>query len=319
MKARQLIILIAIIVTSFGLTFQGCKKSKTTDQTTNDKTTSLQQLTNDENKAENNSDEAMNDVNSVLSPGGGLKSAQFIPCNATVDSAVVHDTILTFYIRYHGYNCNNTKIITGNIEISKNVNVNWHVAGATVLVKFIDYKVVRVANGKSMTFNGTKTFTNVSGGFIWQLGFPGHPAMIEKVTGSILVTFDDNTTTKTWNIARQRTLTRTVTADSVPHLVLTIDGFGSDAGYNNLVFWGVNRNGENFYTQINQSVVIKEACSWDPCSGVELFTIPGASKSATVTFGYDSNNDPVSGDNCPTRYRIDWTVNGQSGTFFLPL
>jgi hypothetical protein len=317
MKTRHLIFLIAVIATSFGLTFIGCKKSKTTDPPTPGNS-SWQQLTIDENNVENNSDEAMNDATNVLTPGGLLKGSQSLPCHATIDSAVVHDTIRTIYIHYNGLNCLNTKYITGNVEISKNVNVNWHEAGATVLVKFIDYKVVRIANGKSMTFNGTKTFTNVSGGYIWQLGFPGHYALVDKVSGAIQVKFDDNST-RTWNIARQRTLTRVVTIDSVPHLVLTIDGFGSDGGYSSLVTWGVNRNGENFYTQITQSVVIREACGWDPCSGIETFQIPSASKSATVTYGYDSNNELITDGTCPTRYRIDYTVNGTSGTLFLPL
>lgn len=241
-----------------------------------------------------------------------------LPCHATIDSTPVHNDTIIIYIHYNGLSCNLQKFITGTIEIIKNINTNWHDPGATVFVKFIDFKVTRVATQKSMTFNGTKTFVNVSGGFIWQLGYQIQ-ALIHKVTGTIQVTFDDNTI-KTWNINRQRTLTRVIIGTDA-HLLLTIDGLGSADGYNNLVVWGVNRNNENFYSQINQSVVIKEACDWDPCCGIQFFTIPATQKSATVTFGYDSNNNPVpcDGNVCPTRYRVDWTINNQSGTFFLPL
>lgn len=317
MKTNNLIRLSAILVILLGLIFTGCTKKSTTDQTSSN-TSSLQQLSIDETNLENNSDEAMNDANAVLSPGGLLKSSELLPCNATIDSALVHNDTLIIYIRYHGLTCAGKKFITGNIEVRKNIHTNWHDPGATVYVTFIDFKVTRVATQKSMTFNGTKTFVNVSGGYIWQLGYQVD-ALIHRVTGAIQVTFDDNTT-KSWNIAKQRTLTRVVNG-SIAHLLLTIDGLGSADGYNNLVVWGVNRNNENFYAQITQSVIVKEACDWDPCCGIEVFQIPAAHKSATVTFGYDSNNNqlPCTGDECPTRYRVDWTVNNQSGTFYLPL
>jgi len=318
MKTNNIIRLSAILVILLGLIFTGCSKKSTTE-TTNTSTSSLQQLTSDENIVENNSDEAMNDANAVLSPGG-LKSTEMLPCNATIDSTPVHNDTIVIYIHYHGLTCDNKKFITGDIQVSRNVNTHWYDAGATVLVKFINFKVVRVATQKSMTFNGTKTFVNVSGGFIWQLGYQIQ-ALIHRVTGSIQVTFDDNST-KTWNIARERILTRVIdTANNAAHLLLTINGLGSADGYDNLVVWGVNRNNENFYSQITESVIIKEACSWDPCCGVEEFQIPATHKSATITFGYDSNNNliPCGSTDCPTRYRVDWTINNQSGTFFLPL
>ena len=127
------------------------------------------------------------------------------------------------------------------------------------------------------------------------------------------VTFDDNTT-RTWNVARQRTFTGTI-----GQLNMTVDGFGADGSYNNLVVWGINRNGENFYTQITQSIVFRETCNWDPCSGVKIHQIPSDSKKATITFGYNDLNEPVVGDECPTKYRLDWEKGTHSGTVYLPL
>jgi hypothetical protein len=317
MKTNNLIRLSAILVILLGLIFTGCNKKSTTEQTSTN-TSSLQQLTLDENNVENNSDDAMNDANAVLTPGG-LKSSQGLPCHATIDSTPVHNDTITIYIHYNGLTCNLNKFITGTIEISKNINTHWYDAGATVMVKFIDYKVTRVSTQKSMTFNGTKTFTNVSGGYIWQLGYQIQ-SLIDRITGAILVTFDDNTT-KSWNIDRQRTLTRVIDSTNSAHLLLTIEGLGTADGYNNLAIWGVNRNGENFYSQITQAVIMKEACNWDPSCGIEIHQIPATHKSATVTFGYDNNNSQIAcgSSECPTRYRVDWTINNQSGTFFLPL
>jgi hypothetical protein len=124
----------------------------------------------------------------------------------------------------------------------------------------------------------------------------------------------DNGTSRAWNVARQLTYTGTP-----GQFVLTVDGFGTSGEFANLVVWGTNRQGEEFFTQITQSVVHKQTCDWNPVSGIKIHQIPSDSKSATITFGFDSNNQPVVGDDCPTRYRIDWQKNNQSGTRYLPL
>jgi len=101
----------------------------------------------------------------------------------------------------------------------------------------------------------------VNGGLIWMI-----PQYISSVTfkdeGYLTVTFDDNTT-KSWNVARQTTFTYSTTDNQY---ILTIDGFGSADTYSNLVLWGINRNSEQFYIQILQSVVHRQYCGWDPCT-----------------------------------------------------
>ena len=124
----------------------------------------------------------------------------------------------------------------------------------------------------------------------------------------------DNGTSRTWNIARKITYTGTA-----GQYIMTIDGFGTSGNYQNLVVWGTNRQGEEFFTQISQSVVCRQACDWDPVSGIKIHQIPLDNKSATITFGYTTTNEPIVGDECPTRYRVDWQRNNKSGTDFLPL
>jgi hypothetical protein len=309
MKATKFLKIGVILIAVIGLTFAGCKKEKQNDQTPD--SSSMQQLSKDDNAMENASDEALNDVNTLLS-GGNLKSTDFWPCHATIDStAVVNDTI-TFFITYNGLNCKGNLSRTGKVEIKKKVGTHWHDIGATVIVTCIDLQITKVSNGKSIKLNGTKTFQNMTGGFIWQLGNQ-YSSIVHKIWGVINVTFDDNTT-RTWNIARQRTFTGTM-----GQLLMTIDGFGTEGSYNNLVVWGINRNGETFYTQIIQSVVFRETCDWNPCSGIKIHQIPSDDKKATITFGYNNNNEPVVGDECPTKYRLDWQKGIHSGTIYLIL
>jgi len=311
MKSKKLIQLSFILIVLLGFSITGCKKDNLNQGSTD--TSSMLQLTADEINVENAMDDAVKDAEAVMSFGGiHLKSTVGLPCNATIDStSVINDTI-TFFITYDGLNCNGNRHRTGKIEIKKAVGTHWGQVGATVIYKYIDYTITRVATGKSLTLNGTKTFQNVSGGHIWQLGF-GATSIVHRINGTMQTKFEDGTT-HTWNVARQVTYTGTPN-----QLLMTVDGFGSAGEYTNLVTWGINRKDEVFYTQITQSVVHKELCSWDPVSGIKIHQIPSANKSVTITFGYDSNNQPVTGDECPTKYRFDWQRNGDSGTIYMLL
>jgi hypothetical protein len=311
MKTRKLIQLGALLITVVSLSLTGCKKDNI--ERGNSDSVSMEQLSTDENNMEAVTDDALKDVEGVLSyHGGGYKSTAGIPCNATVDSvAVVNDTI-TLFITYDGLNCNGTRNRTGQVEIKKKVGTHWGQPGATINIRYIDFAVTRVGSGRTMTLNGSKTFENVSGGFIWQLGTT-LTAVVQKVSGSMNITFE-NGTSRSWNIARQRTYT-----GAPGHLSLTVDGFGAAGEYSSLVTWGTNRHGEQFYTQITQSVVHKELCGWDPVSGIKIHQIPAHSKTATITFGFNNNNEPITGDECPTRFKIDWTNGTHSGTNYIQL
>lgn len=311
MKTKNLIQLAFILVSALSIALTSCKKDDL--DTGNANPDELKQLSADENYVESIMNDAISDVSSVMSNNGGnLKSTEWLPCNATIDSlAVVNDTV-TIYITYNGLNCNGTRNRTGKIEIKKKVGTHWEQAGATVVYKYINFTVTRLANNSTVTLNGTKNFVNVNGGHRWQVGST-IDSFVERVSGNMQASFD-NGTSRTWNVARQVTYTGTA-----GQLILTVDGLGTSGEYQNLAVWGTNRQGEEFFTQITQSVIHRQACEWDPVSGIKIHQIPSDNKSATITFGYNDNNEPIVGDECPTRYRVDWQRNNQSGTAYLTL
>ncbi|MEI7490656.1 MAG: hypothetical protein WCK92_04595 [Bacteroidota bacterium] len=308
MKTTRIFTLsLALVLTAFfGMT--SCQKSKSSVDNPN--TSSIQNLANDENQVTSASDEALNDINTVLSGNGGLKSTEGPPCHAIIDSLSIASDTMTYYITYNGANCRGNLIRTGQIEISKHVGTKWWQVGATITYKYINFHVTHVKSGKSITLNGRKTLVNVSGGLIFMI--PQYKTFVTtKDSGYMNVIFSDSTS-KFWNVRRQVTYTKVNS-----NLVLTIDGFGSADGYDNLVLWGTNRNSEQFYIQILQSVVHKQVCGFDPCSGQKKMMIPSDSKGATLTFGYDTNNQPITNDDCPVKYKVDWYKNGNSGTLYL--
>lgn len=310
MKATTFFRLFLVLMTTVTIIMTGCKKDEP-DPTPQDNTKSLQQLSKDDNNIQAISDEIQNDAMNVAS-GGNLKATyNYWPCNATIDSTDVQGDTITYYITYNGLNCAETFYRTGQVIVKRPKGIPWIAAGASVTVKQIDFHITKVATGESIMLNGQHIFTNVSGGNLWTLAFGVTDALVHRVEGYMNATFDDSTT-QTWYIARQRMLTAPL--DS---LVLTVDGFGSADGYSNLVTWGTNRNGEDFYGQINQSVVYKLICNAHPVTGIIHYEIPSGDKSATITYGYDSNNQPVTNGDCPTKYRLDWEYNGNSGTIYL--
>jgi hypothetical protein len=310
MKTKNLFLLVFLMIAVMIFILASCTKEKN-NNTPPANTESLQQLATDENNVANASNRASNDAEAVLSQQK-LKSTESGPCNTTITiGGVVNDTI-SVDIYYHGADCDNTVIRNGHVIIKKKYDQDFGEAGATVILTMNNFTVTK--GGKSLTLNGSKYFENVSGHYLYELGLDSTvTSVVLREWGTITATFDDNTS-KVWSLARQGTYT-----GSLVQLVITEDGFGTAGGYSNLVMWGINRNGEQFYSSITQSVVFKQVCNFNPCSGIIVHNIPGADKSATVTYGYDNNNNLITNGDCPTRYRVDWVIKDKSGTFFLPL
>ena len=312
MRTKNLSRLGFLMIAMLVFILAGCSKSDKT-QTTTPGTESMQQLTNDENTITNASDQVMNDAEGVLSQGKD-KSTQAGPCNTTITIGNLANDTISIDINYHGADCDNKVVRSGDVIIKKKYQEDWSQAGSTVILLLENFKRTRISNGKSLTLNGTKYFENVSGHNLFQLGLDSTvTSVVHKIWGNITATFDDNST-KIWSIAREETYT-----GSLINLVMTEDGFGSADGYSNLEYWGTDRNSEQFYSSITQTVVYRQVCNFNPCSGIVNSVIPSASKSATTTFGYDSNNNLITNGDCPSRYRIDWVIGNKSGTFFLPL
>lgn len=307
LKLLSQLILTAAVITA--ITFSGCKRKKTEEPEPTVNTTTVSNLSKDDNEVESASDDAMNDANDVMSRGTSKDIS--LPCHVTLDTVLNDSSTITFRLTYAGLNCNGTRNRSGQIEITKSKNTPWSAVNASVTVKLINFKVTRVVTGKSITLNGTKTFVNVSGGLVKDLVAGTNLSRIHTVTGSLEILFD-NGTTKTWNVSRKRTISGT----TPNNLVIDHQGTGSADGYDNLVTWGFNRDNEAFYTQITTTVRMKETCQWYPAEGQKVYSIPSDGKKATITFGFDNNDTqlPSGSTTCPTKYKFEWSKTFANGT-----
>jgi hypothetical protein len=206
-------------------------------------------------------------------------------------------------------NCFPGRKRSGVIKLTALKTMRWKDAGATIDIAFINFKTTRVADNKSIIFNGSKTMKNVSGGLLRNLATRG--PIIHTVTSNGMNASFDNGTNRQWSIAKKRTFTYNNGA------VLSTTGMHNDGSSNDVAVWGTNRLGQTFSTRIVDPMVVRQDCGFRLVSGKIMHTkmaIP-----ITVTYGLDNNGSPVS---CPTGsffYKAEWTGrNGVSYSIIRP-
>lgn len=301
-KSLVIILLSAVVMTA-------CQKDEPVVVPTD--STPVQQLSQDDSSVEYNVDEVIIDAGDILSGNYGMKNLN-LPCNSTLESVTVTNDTVNYHINYNGQNCAQTSHRTGSVIIRIKEDTQWTAPGAFLLVEFIDYNVTNILNGITMTINGTSSLENVSGGTIQQLG-SGVSSVINKNVADVMVTFSDLS-------AREWHLTKMLVYTGAPgSLILAVNGFGNSHGYNSVLSWGKDREDKVFFSQVAQTVIFTEACSFAPRSGRLIYSIPVDNLTATVTYGYNSSNNPISGAECPTHYKLEWNQHGDSGTIYLPL
>jgi hypothetical protein len=287
---------IAMLVLAAGMIFTACKKDKDTE--TEDNTEEISSSS-DDARFSDESEQAIEDANTLLSGSSlaGAKTAAVSICGATIDSSQKTNGIITMNFDGTSTCINNTRTRSGSITLSLPAGVKWADAGAVLTITFNNYKVTRVSDGKSVTFSGSKTITNVTGGLSRNLTSGG--SIEHKVRGAITITFDDNSQ-RSWQIARKRT----ISVDGSTYAVIT-EGDTTVAGNSNVVIWGQNRYGRAFYGVIEQPIINNSDCEWHAVSGKRI--LKGLLREVTLTFGVDNAGNPVSSGNCPYGFKINWT------------
>jgi hypothetical protein len=307
MKAR--ILSLAAIIFSFSLFFfTACKKTPATDTDYSNESTVH---SDDQSRFSGEIDAVSDDADAALdvTPGFSGRGEQIQICNATV----VVDTISnprTITITYNGTNCQGNRTRTGVVVISMAQGVRWRNPGAVVNVNIQNLRITRLSDNKSITINGTHTYTNVSGGLLINLATLG--TVTHTITSSNMsVTFDNNSQ-RTWQVAKQRVFTYN------NGIVVTTTGTHAEAGVSGIVEWGTNRFGRTFTTAITQPLVVRQDCNFRLTSGKVDHVTPVFN--ANVTFGLDAAGNPTSCPGAGSYYmKIVWTgPGGNSHTIIWP-
>ncbi|HET6226771.1 MAG TPA: hypothetical protein VFF27_10865, partial [Bacteroidia bacterium] len=215
-------------------------------------------------------------------------------------------------ITYKGLSCDSLRkregIISIQLPYANGKVTRWNEKGAKIIVTYSNYKVTRIADNKSLTFNGAVTATNVNGGGILVL-LSGQP-IVHQLRGGMVITFDDGST-REWMVARKRTYQ--FAAASV--LSVTESGDTTLNGVPKTAYWGTTRAGAQFTvtapTDVVTNVLGGLVCRlYKPVQGGVVIT--SNSKQLTITYGVDVNGNIITGaTDCPYGYKLVWTdLNG---------
>jgi hypothetical protein len=196
------------------------------------------------------------------------------------------------------------------VLISIAAGVHWRDVGASVAVHVQDLKITRIRDGKSITLNGYKTITNISGGSLKDLSSLG--SITHTISDSFAVLFSDSTT-KNWQSAKKRDFTY----DN--GIVITTTGNHSDNFHTGIAEWGTNRFGINYTVLIAQPIVIRQDCDFRLVSG-QAAILGSDDVNATITFGLDASGNPTGCPGTGNYYlEVVWVAaNGKSYPIILP-
>lgn len=306
---------IAFLLVFSGLIVIGissCKKRKEFKNETG-------QVSDDNSNITSSIDGSVNDVNATIAKDGNMNGRLASPakylsdtvCGATVDATLHAQGIIT--LTFDGsVDCNGRKR-SGTIKATLQdyaTGKRWKDVGAVLRLDYTDYKVVRTSDNKSLTFNGSHTITNVSGGNSVLLILNLQQTVVHQVDGSnINVKFDDGKTA-VCNISRKYTHTVTRT----PQWIYTItgEGTGSHNGLNNIENWGTTRDGDDFTSQVQQAVVWNTTCTPSkPKSGKMEIKVAAKDFSFITTFGVDAGGNQVS-SGCPWGFKVEWSYKNKT-------
>jgi hypothetical protein len=323
-----------LIATTLSLLLFACKKSTSdTNNTTTPSNADLQTQTDDENRVSTETDAAFDDVNtSILGQATitGSSASTPIRYGVAVTGGTSHDTVKSLIcdavvtidtidatrnitIAYTGNNCQLTRTRSGSVVVSWSKGAVWTTAGTSFTVTFNNLKITRLLDGKSITLNGTHTYTNVSGGSLASLNANTSTQIVHTITSDNMSITFDNGAQRTWSFARKRTYSYN------SGLVIATSGTHTDGSTTGISEWGTNRFGNTFTVQVIQPLTISQSCAWQLTSGEAALV--NAQGTTDITVGLNAQGQAIS---CPIGsgvyyFQLSWTGKaGKTYSIILP-
>ncbi len=324
MKQSKIIAALTVTALFCSITFTNCKKKDDTEPEDTEAVEKAQvaqtdggQTGTDNREVQEENDVAVNEINQIISDSkrlSGRNSVQVTsvagPCGLDVDSVKIkQDTIL---LKYNGITCNN-RTRTGVVRLSWAPGTKWKVAGATVKVEYLGYKVIRASDQRFFILNGTQLVKNESGG-TWIDLLLGQ-TLVTSVSGTNLqVTFTDGKTA-TYNVNRKATY-------SVPNGILTakLEGIGNNGSTSSLENYGTTRNGDSFTSQVTTPIIWNATCGGAVIQGGVTVTNTSKNYSVSFLYGVDANGNPqtVGANQCPYGWAFTWPGIKGTNTKVIP-
>ena len=303
------------IITACVLLTVSCKKNGDMPADTQE---NLQVQSDDQSRVASETDLVADDANVVMNhasinqydfntPVAVDSSYNNIVCDATVTVDTMSNP-KTITITYNGAICMGNRSRTGAVVLSMAKGMHWGDKDAVLTIKLQNLKIKRLSDNKSITLNGTKVITNVTGGRL--INLPNVGTITHTIISTNMsITFDDGRQ-RTWQVAKQRMFTYN------NGVVISTTGIHNDATHQGISEWGMNRFGRTFVSVITQPIVIRQDCAFRLVSGQVKLIRPDVT--TVATFGLDANGNATT---CPGTgsyyFKLVWTAD-KTYTVILP-
>jgi hypothetical protein len=276
----------------------------------------VKQFNEDANDIKSESDNVNNDINSSINNTsiGGRTSASYSSelCGVTIDSSQIANKIL--YYNFDGITpCfSPSRTRGGQIKVELINGNSWKDVGAVLKLTYNNFKVTKLSNNKSITFNGIKTLKNVNGINWFTFLLSTSNFKFQERALNIQVSFSDGGQA-TWNSARMTTWDY-VPANATPGIPYGYVKFTSNGdtllnAVANTDSWGLNRSNQSFSTSYQSPWVSNSYCGfWRPTSGSLAHVVAGVNN-LSIVLGVDQSGNP-STLSCAYGYKVSWTPFG---------
>lgn len=305
---KKIIVFIGTVFLVTGI-LVSCKKE---EQAPAPLDTRLSKFNEDAGDIKSESDNVDNDINSSIDNTslGGRTNVSYSSelCGVTIDSSQIANKIL-FY-NFDGITpCfSPSRTRAGQIKVELIAGNRWKDIGAVLKLTYINYKVTRLSDNKSITFNGIKTLKNVNGINWFTFLFSTSNFLFQERALNVQVSFNTGATA-VWNSARltkwEYIPANAVTGIPYAHVRFTSNGDTTINGNINTDSWGVNRFNMDFVTSYQNPWVSNSYCGfWRPVSGDITHQV--GSYTLSLNLGLDQNGNS-SNLACAYGYKVSWT------------
>ena len=296
-----------------------CKKVTSDVLVTDEVQASVQ--SDDDEMFQAETESADDDINNTLSSsarfcgvGNVFLGGSFLPPDVDTSNPgnIANRIVFTFNGTIHG--CRKR---TGTITVDLLYATKWIEPGATLRIKFTNFKIEDVCKNRSVTINGERLNTNVSGGNLFKLSINPSSVLHHRIrTGSIGIesTFTDSSGSKTavWNVAKSKKATFTINPNKYNFELAGDTTINAKA---NTAAWGTTRFGKSYQTVYTSSIKANTHCKvWRPTAGLVAHTV--GAQTVQVVFGLNAQGSPVGLSDCATHFKVYWTNTTTNVTNF---
>ena len=311
---KKPILLMTVATLGLALSFSSCKRVKELLDP------NIEQHNEDSNDLKTEMDQIDDDINNVINdmPGFGKtdetgQTFSSAMCGASIDTSEIDQNIL--YFNFDGttpcFSPSRTR--SGQIKVELTGGDHWYEAGAELTQTFIDYKITRLSDDRSVEFDGTRTLENVNGYDWWEFLLGNQTILYRARMVGMDVTFDNNQTAL-WSTARTAQWAYMPNANDpdipVAYLTFTANGDTTIDGHANTDSWGVNRYGSDFVSYLNSAITSNSYCGyWRPILGELIHEVDNNEYSLTLGVDQDGNASTL---DCAYGFKVAWDINGEA-------